>query len=110
MPLVTHFSLFFFHFVDEKVLSPVTCVRVSILDFGHPLSGGSSMGQGGSTKALLCFAIIHLGEERGRRGKGRKKEKKHVYNEVKKNFSSIVIQTTLLPCLFGITVQAILYC
>lgn len=39
---------------------PVTCVRLSILDFGHSLRVGSNMGQGCTAKAALCFAIIHL--------------------------------------------------
>lgn len=43
---------------------PVTCVRLSILDLGHPLRGGSSMGRGRTAKAALCFAIIHLREDR----------------------------------------------
>lgn len=83
--MVTLFFLSFFSpFVDKKVLSPATCVRVSILDFGHPLRGGSSMGQGGTTKDVLCFAIIHLGEGRGRREKGRMEERTHVYNKGKR--------------------------
>lgn len=39
---------------------PVTFVCVSILDLGHPLRGGSSMGGGRTAKVSLCFAIIHL--------------------------------------------------
>lgn len=71
------FGIFFslLRCVDEKAPSPATCVRVSILDFGHPLRGGSSMGQGGTAKAVLCFAIIHLGGE-DREGKGKKEERK----------------------------------
>lgn len=70
--------------MDEKVLSPATCVRVSILDFGHPLRGGSSMGQGSTTKDMLCFAFIHLGEGMGRREERKRepmfttKEKKYL--------------------------------
>lgn len=42
------------------------------------------MGQGGTTKAVLCFTIIHLGPGSGRGGKGRKEERIHVYNKGKK--------------------------
>lgn len=46
----------------SRLLVPFTCVRLSILDLGHPLRGGSSMGQSCTTKALLWSAIIHLQE------------------------------------------------
>lgn len=89
-PVLVRMCFFFLlRRADEKAPSPATCVRVSILDFGHPLRGGSSMGQGGTAKAVLCFAIIHLGEERERKGK-----KNPPLVQRKKNiFHSIVIQT-----------------
>lgn len=72
---------------DEKAPSPATCVRVSILDFGHPLRGGSSMRQGGTAKAVLCFTIIHLGVERERKGKKEEEKKRtHLYCKEKKTF------------------------
>lgn len=43
-----------------KQSPPFTCVRVSILDLGHSLRGGSNMGRGRAAKAALCVAIIHL--------------------------------------------------
>lgn len=46
------------------------CVRVSILDLGHPLRGWGSMGQVCTAKAAFCLAIIHLLKRRGTRGGG----------------------------------------
>lgn len=47
---------------------PVTCVRVSILDLGHPLRGGSSMGQGRTAKAHSVLQSFTCTIEKGTMG------------------------------------------